>query len=61
MIGVYIPFDLSLSQEKKETLVKAAHDGTGVTVRLSQEEFHGRDELWLTRKPLGHIKKKKKR
>ncbi len=55
----YTPFGLTLTKGQKETLARAARDGTGATLRLSHEQLHGEDKLGLTKQQIAHIKKKK--
>ena len=45
----YIPFGLTLSKSQKDTLARAARDGTGATLRLSHDQLHGEDKLGLTK------------
>jgi len=57
--AAYIPFGLSLSEGQKETLARAARDGSGVTIRLSLKQLHGEDKLGLTKRQIAHVMKKK--
>lgn len=52
------PFGLTLTQGQKESLAKAARDGTSITLRLAAEQLHGEDTLGLTKRQISHIEKK---
>jgi hypothetical protein len=53
----YVPFGLSLTQGQKETLAKAACEGSEVTLRLSVDQLQGEDTLGLTKTRIAHITK----
>jgi hypothetical protein len=55
----YIPFGLSLTQGQKETLAKAAFEGSEVTLRLAVDQQQGEDVLGLTKTQISHITKNK--
>jgi len=57
--AAYIPFGSSLSEGQKETLSRAARDGSRVTIRLSLEQLHCRDKLGLTKRQIARVMKKK--
>jgi hypothetical protein len=55
----YVPFGSSLTLGQKETLAKAAREGSEVTLRLTVDQLQGEDTLGLTKTQIAHIAKNK--
>ena len=53
----YIPYGLSLTEGQKVTLANAARSGTGATIRLSNGQLRGDDNLGLTKGQANRVMK----
>ena len=55
----YHPHGVKLSEGQKKKLAKAYRDNTAITIRLSNDELHGGDQLMLTKTQIKRLKKAK--
>ena len=53
----YISHGLSLTEGQKVTLANAARNGTGATIRLTNGQLHGEDNLGLTKGQANRVAK----
>ena len=56
----YHPHGVKLSEGQREKVAKAYRDNTAITIRLSNDELHGGDQLILTKMQIARLIKAKK-
>ena len=58
-MSTYHPYGVKLSEGQRKKLAKAYRDNSAITIRLSNDELSGSDQLMLTNRQIAKLKKAK--